>query len=199
VGTLDRLGPVTMAHNVVTLRDERGVGHEVTVEPDGSITAGGRTMSVRQSRGGEIRVGERTLSAAADGELRWIFIDGQVYVLELHNGLHTKGESTAAGPPAKRKARRESAVGAPMPATVVKVVAAAGDQVKAGDVLIILEAMKMELPVRAAVDGTVRAVRCREGELVQPGEELVEIEPPALQGEPPAQHAPALLREEEQH
>ena len=191
MGTLDRLGPVTMAQTVVTLRDERGVEHEVTVESDGSITAGGRTMGVRHARGGGIRVGEHTLWVAADGDLRWIFIDGRVYVLELNNGLRINVDSTAAAARAKRKARRESAVGAPMPATVVKVVAAAGDQVKAGDVLIILEAMKMELPVRAAVDGTVRVVRCREGELVQPGEELVEIESPA-------QQAHALLREGEQ-
>jgi len=36
--------------------------------------------------------------------------------------------------------------------------------------------MKMELPVRAASAGTVRAVTCREGELVQPGVPLIEIE-----------------------
>jgi biotin carboxyl carrier protein len=155
-------------------------------------------MRVREARSGGIRVGEHTLWVAADGDLRWIFIDGQVYVLEHDTGLRIKVDSTAAAPRAKRKARRESAVGAPMPATVVKVAAAAGDQVKAGDVLIILEAMKMELPVRAVADGTVRAVRCREGELVQPGEELVEIESPASQSIPPAQPAPALLREGEQ-
>jgi biotin carboxyl carrier protein len=37
--------------------------------------------------------------------------------------------------------------------------------------------MKMELPVHAPADGTVVAIKCREGELVQPGEPLVEFEP----------------------
>jgi 3-methylcrotonyl-CoA carboxylase alpha subunit len=43
-------------------------------------------------------------------------------------------------------------------------------------VLIVLEAMKMELPIRTAAEGVVRAVSCREGELVQPGTVLVELE-----------------------
>ena len=45
-----------------------------------------------------------------------------------------------------------------------------------GDVLIALEAMKMELPIRAPRDGVVRAVHCREGELVQPDQVLLELE-----------------------
>ena len=52
------------------------------------------------------------------------------------------------------------------------------DRVAGGDTLIILEAMKMELPVRAAAPGIVRAVHCREGDLVQPGAELIEIDEP---------------------
>jgi len=39
----------------------------------------------------------------------------------------------------------------------------------------VLEAMKMELPIRAPHDGTIAAVHCREGELVQPGTVLVEF------------------------
>ena len=63
-----------------------------------------------------------------------------------------------------------------MPATVLKIVAPEGTKVRTGDTLLILEAMKMELPVRAPADAVVRAVRCREGELVQPGTTLVELE-----------------------
>ena len=63
-----------------------------------------------------------------------------------------------------------------MPATVLKLVVAEGAQVRKGDTLLILEAMKMELPVRAPADAVVRAMLCREGELVQPGTVLVELE-----------------------
>jgi biotin carboxyl carrier protein len=62
-----------------------------------------------------------------------------------------------------------------MPATVLKVLAKVGAAVKKGETLVILEAMKMELPLRAAADATVSAVRCREGELVQPDAVLVEL------------------------
>ena len=51
-----------------------------------------------------------------------------------------------------------------------------GDRVEDGDVLIALEAMKMELPIRAPRNGVVRAILCREGELVQPGQVLLEFE-----------------------
>jgi 3-methylcrotonyl-CoA carboxylase alpha subunit len=77
-------------------------------------------------------------------------------------------------------ARSESIAGpqalsAPMPATVVKVLARPGATVKKGDTLILLEAMKMELPLRAPADATVKAVHCAEGELVRPEQTLIEL------------------------
>ncbi len=63
-----------------------------------------------------------------------------------------------------------------MPSTVRKVAVAPGTRVSKGDTLLVLEAMKMELPIRAAADGVVRAVHCREGELVQPGVTLIELD-----------------------
>jgi acetyl-CoA carboxylase biotin carboxylase subunit len=67
------------------------------------------------------------------------------------------------------------ALTAPMPATVIAVQVKAGDSVKKGDVVVVLEAMKMELPIRALGNGVVSAVRCREGELVQADATLVEF------------------------
>jgi 3-methylcrotonyl-CoA carboxylase alpha subunit len=63
-----------------------------------------------------------------------------------------------------------------MPATVIKINVKPGDAVKKGDILVLLEAMKMELPVRALDSGTVRAVRCREGELVDADAVLMEMQ-----------------------
>jgi biotin carboxyl carrier protein len=65
---------------------------------------------------------------------------------------------------------------APMPATVARIQAQVGQRVTRGDTLLILEAMKMELPVRATSDGTVTTISCAEGELVQPGVPLIEID-----------------------
>ncbi len=56
------------------------------------------------------------------------------------------------GEPTQRRAQG-AAQTAPMPATVRKLLVAPGDVVKGGDVLVVLEAMKMELPVRARRDG----------------------------------------------
>jgi 3-methylcrotonyl-CoA carboxylase alpha subunit len=84
--------------------------------------------------------------------------------------------ATAKATPARKRA--VTAAGtliAPMPATVIKVLVKAGDAVKKGDVVVVLEAMKMELPLRALGDGIVSAVGCREGELVQADAALVEF------------------------
>jgi biotin carboxyl carrier protein len=47
--------------------------------------------------------------------------------------------------------------------------------VKRGDTLLMLEAMKMELPVRAPRDGRVSALHCTAGQLVEPGVDLLEL------------------------
>ena len=69
-----------------------------------------------------------------------------------------------------------SALTAPMPATVTKVRVKPGDAVRKGDAVVLLEAMKMELPLRAPADATVAAVHCREGDLVQGDAVLVELQ-----------------------
>ena len=65
---------------------------------------------------------------------------------------------------------------APMPGTVLRVLVSPGDQVSAGQTLVLLEAMKMELAVAAPGDGTVSAVHVEAGQLVQGGAALAEIE-----------------------
>lgn len=57
--------------------------------------------------------------------------------------------------------------------TIWKIEKGAGDAVAAGDVLVIVESMKMELPVEAPVAGTVAEIRCREGQRVREGDVLV--------------------------
>ncbi|HEY8583386.1 MAG TPA: acetyl-CoA carboxylase biotin carboxyl carrier protein subunit [Capillimicrobium sp.] len=66
---------------------------------------------------------------------------------------------------------------APVTGTVWKLACAVGDAVDEGDVLVILESMKMEIPVEAESDGRVAAVLCAEGEAVEDGQVLVEVEP----------------------
>ncbi|HSC50392.1 MAG TPA: biotin carboxylase N-terminal domain-containing protein [Gaiellaceae bacterium] len=70
----------------------------------------------------------------------------------------------------------QSTLTAPMPGTVIKVLAAAGDRVQPRQPLVVLEAMKMETPVVSPYEAVVRAVRVREGDSVGGGEVLVELE-----------------------
>jgi 3-methylcrotonyl-CoA carboxylase alpha subunit len=107
---------------------------------------------------------QRLAFAVRHGDVTWVFIDGEVHAI--------------AAPPAPGSRRRADSepLAAPMPATVTRVDAAPGQQVARGDVLLVLEAMKMELPLKAPRDGVVKAVLCRPGELVQPGVPLVELE-----------------------
>ena len=64
-------------------------------------------------------------------------------------------------------------VSAHITGTVWKIETKVGDQVKAGDVLVILESMKMEMPVEAPDDGTVKEIRCKEAQPVSEGEVLI--------------------------
>lgn len=99
---------------------------------------------------------------------RWGFWNGQVF----------RGDSrlsAAADRPAPRRARSAQSLAAPMPARVIWVAVRPGAVVKKGETVVLLEAMKMELPVRAPADATVVAVHCHEGELVQADALLVEL------------------------
>ncbi len=67
-------------------------------------------------------------------------------------------------------------VEAEMVANVWKVLVATGATVASGDTLVILESMKMEIPVEAPVDGTVSAVNVQEGGVVQEGDVIAVID-----------------------
>jgi biotin carboxyl carrier protein len=104
---------------------------------------------------------------AGPPDKRWAFWNGHVFL-------------DASGPDHDTQAVRPRAsvvhpLTAPMPATVLKLLVAPGSVVKKGETVIVLEAMKMELPIRAPGDATVTAVHCREGDLVQPDTVLIEL------------------------
>ena len=83
----------------------------------------------------------------------------------------------AAPAPAKKHAavRAGEKVAAPMPGTIVSVNVSDGQAVKKGDVLVVLEAMKMENEIKAPKDGTVTGISVNKGESVDTGATLVTI------------------------
>ena len=78
-----------------------------------------------------------------------------------------------AAPAAAGAATGAADVTCPMPGTIVDIKVKAGDAVKAGDVLVIFEAMKMENEIQAAADGTVAAVYVNKGDSVESGQVLL--------------------------
>jgi 3-methylcrotonyl-CoA carboxylase alpha subunit len=109
---------------------------------------------------------QRLAYGIAAGDARWVFIDGQVYVIDP-------------APASRRRVRSggDDALASPMPATVVLVNVEPGQDVAAGDLLVMLEAMKMEVQIRAPRNGRVKVVACQQGDLVEAGRPLVELEP----------------------
>jgi propionyl-CoA carboxylase alpha chain len=65
----------------------------------------------------------------------------------------------------------------PMPGQVLKILVETGQQVRKGEALVILEAMKMEHTLRAAIDGVVAAILVKTGAVVAPGEVLIHVNP----------------------
>ncbi len=128
--------------------------------PDGEIevpVAGARLLPDGTLRSPE---GQVTVAVARDGDAVWVSYEGHVARYE-----RARAESGAAA--------RE--VRAPMTGRVVAVKVAAGDDVAAGQVVAILEAMKMEYRLEAAVAGKVASVEVAAGALVELGQTLVTL------------------------
>jgi biotin carboxyl carrier protein len=142
---------------------------QVEVDDAGRMTVGGVAVETTALGAGEFLVrvdGAATrVLVAGPPDAPWVWHDGVAYRPVVTD-------------PSDRAPRRREASGdlsAPMPATVRAILVDAGAAVTRGQTLIVLEAMKMELPLRAPDDGVVADIACRVGELVQPGVALVRL------------------------
>ena len=120
-----------------------------------------------------------------------ITVEGKTYEMDVEligaNGAVAAPVAKAAAPVAAAPkaapapvAAKPAAVGsgsvvAPMPGTILKVLKATGDSVKAGEVVLILEAMKMENEITAPVDGTIGSLNLTEGSTVAGGDLLFDV------------------------
>ncbi|MBW3576615.1 MAG: ATP-grasp domain-containing protein [Actinobacteria bacterium] len=172
----------------VTLRDDRGTAHALVV--------GGRGDRLRVQVGGSshdvVVTADEPLLNRLDLE-----VDGReaatrvaIDVSDRPHGeggevvwVHTSGVTTWFGvvAPTRHPQRRLLTAGAaltsPMPGTVTSVPVTAGDHVDGGQVLVTVEAMKVQHPVRAPAPGTVTAVRVAAGDVVDADQPLVEVGP----------------------
>jgi|TARA_B100000700_G_scaffold91145_2_gene102765 oxaloacetate decarboxylase alpha subunit len=132
-------------------------------------TEGVPAASAAAKSGGEAPAGPETYT---------ITVNGKQYVVEVAEGgeigqVQSQGDAGQSAAPAAPAASSGETVSAPLAGNIFKVNVKPGDQVAEGDVVIILEAMKMETEIRAASAGTVSAVNVKEGDSVSVGDALV--------------------------
>ena len=110
-----------------------------------------------------------------------ITVNGNVYEVTVEEGFTGAASAPKAAAPAPKAAPKPAgaagavAVTAPMPGKILGVKASAGQAVKRGQVLLILEAMKMENEIVAPQDGTVATINVAVGDSVEPGATLATL------------------------
>lgn len=104
-------------------------------------------------------------------------VGGQSFTVEVAEGgdISSVAPVATAAAPAPAAGGAGEAIAAPLAGNIFKVNVAPGDVVQSGDVIIILEAMKMETEVRATRDGTVQSVDVKEGDSVAVGDTLITL------------------------
>ncbi|MDP4557236.1 sodium-extruding oxaloacetate decarboxylase subunit alpha [Halomonas meridiana] len=114
---------------------------------------------------------------SAGPETYTVKLNGKAYVVEVSEGgeIGNIQEQSDAQPEADAPAPSGVSIDAPLAGNIFKVNVRPGDQVAEGDVVIILEAMKMETEVRASSAGTVSKVNVSEGDSVAVGDALIEL------------------------
>ncbi|HEY8860666.1 MAG TPA: biotin carboxylase N-terminal domain-containing protein [Candidatus Limnocylindria bacterium] len=148
-------GPATMS----VLLDDR----PVAVRGTGPYMVDTHTIAPGENAGHWVVDGEEGI-AAPDGSDIWVKWRGETYVLD------TAGQERSVD------ALVGTEITAPMPGVVLSVHARSGQRVKRGDLVCVVEAMKMELRVEAPGDGTVTKVLCAQGDQVKRGQRLAEFE-----------------------
>jgi oxaloacetate decarboxylase alpha subunit len=108
-----------------------------------------------------------------------VSVDGQVFAVEVAEGGElTNVQAVANSVPAPQKDTSTSAaqtLSSPLAGNIFKVLVKDGDSVNTGDVVIIMEAMKMETEIRASVSGVISNISTKEGDAVQTGQPLLAI------------------------
>lgn len=152
-----------------------------------------------QSRAAEVtRRGDRLtiqFEGAEPAELRLLFErDGRIELEREHRRIHVAGVARGGQlhvwisgrtmvaqceAPGDEERATEASLASPLPAVVLEVLVQPGDEVQAGQRLVLLESMKTVLTIRAPRAGVVRALHCHPGDAVAGGSPLLELVPQA--------------------
>lgn len=147
---------------------------ELLPQPDGSYQAivGERSYQLQVERYADgqlylILNGRRiVLPAAAQNSYRYLAYQGQVYQLEKSTRSAARGAAHS----------HSGDLSASMPGQVIAVQVVEGEHVEKGQTLLLLEAMKMEMRIKAPIAGVVKKLLCAPGDNVERGQRLIEVE-----------------------
>ena len=145
---------------------ETGGRTEVVIVDNGTVQVGEESITARRTAAGiELDGVLAKFHSVRVGDELWLSHDGFTARITRAAAVHTAGQGEVC-----------LQVSSPMPGTVIAVPASDGDQVAAGDVLLIVEAMKMEHQLRAPAAGIVRMNTLKPGDLVKAQQVLASIE-----------------------
>lgn len=116
----------------------------------------------------KIKLGDKTIkSVITKGEKeKYVFVDGDIFKvknIELTGSRKTK------------KKEKENSLNSPISGKVVSVKIKIGNKVKKGDVLLVIEAMKMEYIIRAPYNGIIKKINFKENDQIEIGQNTIEI------------------------
>jgi pyruvate carboxylase subunit B len=143
------------------------------------ITLHGETYHIKLSGSGRSDVAQRPYFVSIDGVSEEVLVE-PLNEVAISTGGDSTPRKTAAIPGAAGEKPRPSHPGhvtAAMPGTIVDVLVSIGQRVKAGDGVLVIEAMKMENEVQAPIAGVVISIFAKKGDAVTPDMALVEIQP----------------------
>ena len=114
-----------------------------------------------------------------DGDMWKATVEGQTFEVQVPDaGPAPKQRRSSGG-----KSKKSGKVSANIPGKVVTVEVSLGDEVQEGQVVMILEAMKMQNEIQAPVSGTVTEIHCEEGQAIEANVPLLVITPPETEEE----------------
>jgi len=116
----------------------------------------------------KMKIGDRLVKAVITegNKEKFVFVDGNVYKVKPVELTATR----------KTKRKEEGDLSSPISGKVVSVKTKKGDKVKKGDILMVIEAMKMEYLIRAPFAGKIKKVNFKEKDQIEIGQETVELE-----------------------
>lgn len=139
------------------------MANDIVSEVDGTV------QRVAVSNGQSVNQGDLLVEMVAD------FVAAKAPALEPKPAPATPaGVSTA--PTMSAPATGSKTVTAPLPGAITKISVKVGDRVSTGDTVLMMEAMKMENSITSEASGIVKAILCKEGDQVQSGQALVELD-----------------------